>query len=69
MKMVNVIMNLDSSKVSGPDCIPLVVLKNCETELSYILLVFFTDLCLMEFQGRYLALFHLLRVIGTFKWF
>ena len=30
-------MNLDLSKVSGPDCIPLVVLKNCEPELSYIL--------------------------------
>ena len=24
-----VIMNLDSSKASGPDCIPVVVLKNC----------------------------------------
>ena len=33
----NVIKNLDSSKVSGPDCIPEVVLKNCEPELSYIL--------------------------------
>ena len=32
-----VIMNLDLSKVSGPDCIPLVVLKSCESELSYIL--------------------------------
>ena len=33
-KMVKkVIMNLDSSKVSGPDCIPVVVLKNCEPEL------------------------------------
>ena len=30
-------MNHDLSKVSGPDCIPLVVLKNCEPELSYIL--------------------------------
>ena len=29
--------NLDSSKVSGPDCIPVVALKNCEHELSYIL--------------------------------
>ena len=29
-----VIVNLDSSKVSGPDCIPVVVLKNCEPELS-----------------------------------
>ena len=31
------ITNLDSSKVCGPDCIPEVVLKNCEPELSYIL--------------------------------
>ena len=37
-KMVKkVIMNLDLSKVSGPDCIAMVVLKNCEPELSYIL--------------------------------
>ena len=37
-KMVRkVIMNLDLSKASGPDCIPVVVLKNCELELSYIL--------------------------------
>ena len=32
-----VIMNLDLSKASGPDCISVVVLKNCELELSYIL--------------------------------
>ena len=32
-----VIMNLDLSKASGSDCIPVVVLKNCEPELSYIL--------------------------------
>ena len=32
-----VIMNLNLSKASGPDCIPVVVLKNCEPELSYIL--------------------------------
>ena len=30
-----VIMNLDLSKASCPDCIPVVVLKNCEPELSY----------------------------------
>ena len=37
-KMVKkVIMNLDSSKASGPECIPVVVLKNCEFELPYIL--------------------------------
>ena len=28
-----VIKNLDSSKASGPDCIPLVLLTNCEPEL------------------------------------
>ena len=32
-----VVMNLDLSKASGSDCIPVVVLKNCELELSYIL--------------------------------
>ena len=31
------VMNLDLSKVSGHDCIQVVVLKNCEPELSYIL--------------------------------
>ena len=31
-----VIVNLDSSKASGPDCIPVVVLKNCEPKLSNI---------------------------------
>ena len=37
-KMVKkVITNLDSSMASGPDCIPVMVLKNCEPELSYIL--------------------------------
>ena len=37
-KMVKkVIMNLDLSKASGPDCIPVMVLKNFELELSDIL--------------------------------
>ena len=37
LKMVKkVITNPDLSKVSGPHCIPVVVLKNCELELSYI---------------------------------
>ena len=39
--------NLDSSKASGPDCIPVVVLKNCEPELSYILAKLFNK-CLEE---------------------
>ena len=37
-KMVEkVIMKLDLSKASGPDCISVVVLKNSGPELSYIL--------------------------------
>ena len=32
-----VIMNCDLSKASGPDCIAVVVLKNCELKFSYIL--------------------------------
>ena len=51
-KMVRkVIMNLDLSKASGPDCIPVVVLKNCEPELSYILAYILAELfnkCLKE---------------------
>ena len=32
-----VIMNVDLSKECSPDCIPVVVLKNCEPELFKIL--------------------------------
>ena len=42
-----VITNLHSSKVSGSDCIPMVVLKNCEPELSYTLAELF-NMCLNE---------------------
>ena len=42
-----VIANLDSSKVSGPDCIPVVILKNWEPELSYILDEIF-NMCLKK---------------------
>ena len=41
------VMNLDLSKVSGPNCIPVVVLKNCEPQLSYILAELFSK-CLKE---------------------
>ena len=48
-KMVRkVVMNLDLSKGSGPDCIPVVVLKNCQPELSYILAELFNK-CLKEY--------------------
>ena len=43
----NVIRNLDSSKASGPDCIPVVDLKNCELELFFILVELFNK-CLKE---------------------
>ena len=47
-KMVKkIITNLDSSKVPSPDCIPVVVLKDCEPELSYILAELF-NICLKE---------------------
>ena len=39
----NIIIYIDLSKTSGPDCIPLVVLKNCEPELSFILAELFTE--------------------------
>ena len=40
-------MNLDLSKALGPDSIPVVVLKNCEPKLSYILAELFNK-CLKE---------------------
>ena len=40
-------MNLDLSKASGPDCIPVVVLKNCKPKRSYILAELFSE-CLKE---------------------
>ena len=47
-KMVKkVITNLDSSKTSGLDCIPVEVLKNWVPELSYILADLF-NMCLKE---------------------
>ena len=64
-KMVRkAISNLDSSKVSGPDDIPVVVLKNCEHKFSFILTDLF-NLCLKE------SCFHdcwkVLSVIAVFK--
>ena len=47
-KMVKkVIMSLDLSKASGPNCIPVGVLKNCEPKHSYILAELFGK-CLKE---------------------
>ena len=40
-------MNFDLSKASGPDFIAVVVLKNCEPDLSYIIAELFNK-CLKE---------------------
>ena len=42
-----IITNLDSSNASGPNCIPVVVLKNCELELSHTLPKL-VNMCLKE---------------------
>ena len=42
-----VVTNLNSSRVSGPKFIAVVVLKNCESEFSYILAELF-NMCLKE---------------------
>ena len=42
-----VVINVDLSKASGPDCIPVVVLNNCELELSDISAELFNK-CLKE---------------------
>ena len=62
-----VIMNLDLSKASGPDCIPVVVLKNCEPELSYILVELFNkcrrESCFPDFWKVSLV-FHVIQNVG-----
>ena len=42
-----VITNIDSPKASVSDCFPVVILKKCEPELSYILAELF-NMCLKE---------------------
>ena len=46
-KVKQVIINLDLAKASGHDCVLVVVLKNCEPELSYVLAELFHR-CLKE---------------------
>ena len=47
VKKITIIANLDSSKASRPDCISVVVLKNYEPEISYILAELL-NMCLKE---------------------
>ena len=56
--------NLDLSKGSGPDCIPVVVLEKCEPELSYILAELFNK-CLKE--SCFLDCRKVLSVVSVFK--
>ena len=42
-----VITKFDLSKASGPDCIPVMVLKNCESAFLYILAEL--NMCLKEY--------------------
>ena len=64
-KMVRkILMNLDLSKASDPDCIPVVVLKKCEPELSYILAELFNK-CLKEYC--FLDCWKVLFVVPVFK--
>ena len=64
-KMVRkVVMNLDLSKASGPDCIPVVFLKNCEAELSYILAELISK-CLKE--SRFPDCWKVSSVVPVFK--
>ena len=67
-KMVRkIVMNLDLSKASGPDGIPVVVLKNCAPELSYILTKLFKSV-LWSLVFQIVGRFHLwslyLRMLG-----
>ena len=64
-KMVKKVMkNLNLSKVSAPYCIPMVVLKNCELELSYILYELFNK-CLKE--SRFPDCWKVSSVVPVFK--
>ena len=47
MRVEKVIPNLDLSNAFAPGCIPLVVLQNCEPELSYIIVELFNK-CMKE---------------------
>ena len=59
-----IIMNLDLLKASGPDCIPVVALKNSEPELFYILAELFNK-CLKE--SRFPDCWKVSLVVPVFK--
>ena len=60
-------MNLDSSKAFAPYCIPVVVLKNCESKLSHILAEIFNmslkESCFLDcWKG--LSVLHVFKNVG-----
>ena len=57
-------MNLDLSKASSPDCIPVVVQKNCEPERFYKLAELFNK-CLKE--SSFPDCWKILSVVPVFK--
>ena len=59
-----VIMNLNLSKASGPDCIPAVVLKNSEPEHSFILAELFSKCLVFQIVGRFHQWSQYLRMLG-----
>ena len=59
-----VIINFDSSKVSCPDCISLMVLTNRDLELSYILSEL-VNICLKE--SCFLDCWNVSLVVSVFK--
>ena len=65
LKLVKkVIINFDLSKASGPDCIPVGVLKNCEPELSCILAELFNKYLK---ESCFLDCFKVSSVVPVFK--
>ena len=61
--VMKVITNFDLSKVSGPDCFLVVVLRRCMPELSYILAELF-DMCLNESFWNVASLVTLFKNVG-----
>ena len=63
-KMVKkVIINLDFSKVSGPDCIPVVLIKNCEPERSYILAELFNKCFVLQICWKVLLVVPVFKIV------
>ena len=63
-----VITNLDSSKASDPDCIPVVFLRNCEPELLYILAelfnIYLIESCFLDFFWKVSSVVPVFKNVG-----